>query len=211
MLGLLRRRLARSRILLLALLPRDEADAPRPREWPTVYTKVQMLYCSPRGCLSSVLRDSRGSCHSSVSHAGRLSHCHRATPVRKYTVWPAQGLSIVNERLQLYAKQHSEEVTFLDCGAIFFAGPDRLNDQLLPDALHPSAAGDEIAVQCSMIALWVQGTTRCCAVSYYLVCRCTGVMPHILKLQACNCVKQEPLSSPSVLARRSGTFIRYRD
>lgn len=48
----------------------------------------------------------------------------------------------MNDRLQLYANQHSEEVTFLDCGAIFFAGPDRLSDQLLPDALHPSAAGD---------------------------------------------------------------------
>jgi hypothetical protein len=41
-LGLLRRRLPRSRILLLALLPRHEADAPHPREWPNVYSKVQM-------------------------------------------------------------------------------------------------------------------------------------------------------------------------
>lgn len=58
-------------------------------------------------------------------------------------VWHAQGLAIVNDRLQLYAKQHSEEVTCLDCGAIFFEGLDRLSDELLPDALHPSAAGDQ--------------------------------------------------------------------
>ena len=54
MLGLLRRRLPRSRILLLALLPRDEAEAPRPREWPNMYTKVQMLHCSPRSCMSPI-------------------------------------------------------------------------------------------------------------------------------------------------------------
>jgi hypothetical protein len=53
-LGLLRRRLSRSRILLLALLPRDEAEAPHPREWPNMYTKVQLLYCSPCSGLSFV-------------------------------------------------------------------------------------------------------------------------------------------------------------
>ena len=56
---------------------------------------------------------------------------------------PIQGLTIVNRRLQRYANQHAEEVTFLDCGAIFFDRPDRLSAKWLPDALHPSAAGDD--------------------------------------------------------------------
>lgn len=53
-----------------------------------------------------------------------------------------QGLTIVNRGLKRYANQHSDSVTFLDCGAAFFDGPNRLSDELLPDALHPSAKGD---------------------------------------------------------------------
>jgi hypothetical protein len=88
-------------------------------------------------------------------------------------VWPAQGLASVNDRLQLYANQHSGEVTFLDCGAIFFAGPDRLSDELLPDALHPSAAGIGIAAQCSLTALRGRVMNSCHAVNHRTVCRCS--------------------------------------
>jgi hypothetical protein len=44
----------------------------------------------------------------------------------------------------VYANHHSEEVTFLDCASIFFDGTDRLSDERLPDALHPSATGDAV-------------------------------------------------------------------
>ena len=84
-------------------------------------------------------------------HHGRILYCTLPGWLTAATVLTAafmvllQGLSIVNSRLQAYANQHPEEVTFLDCGAIFFDGPDRLSDDRLPDALHPSAAGNVIS------------------------------------------------------------------
>ena len=47
----------------------------------------------------------------------------------------------VNKRLAGVAGRDSA-VTYLDCGQPFFASPTELNHTLLPDALHPSAAGN---------------------------------------------------------------------
>lgn len=52
----------------------------------------------------------------------------------------SQGLLIVNERLRAFAET-DRSVTYLDCGQPFFAAPDMLNADLMPDALHPSMAG----------------------------------------------------------------------
>ena len=53
----------------------------------------------------------------------------------------SQGLMTVNKRLAAVASNDSH-VTYLDCGQPFFASPTELNHDLLPDALHPSAAGN---------------------------------------------------------------------
>lgn len=98
-LGLIRRKLPQSRIVVMALLPRHKADQRAPREWPNLYTK---------------------------------------------------GLEIVNRGLQRYANQHSDAVTYLDCGALFFAAPDLLSSELLPDALHPSPKGADLLANCML-------------------------------------------------------------
>ena len=53
-----------------------------------------------------------------------------------------QGLEQVNCNLKEYASRHRGVVTYLDCGVPFFAGPNQLSAELLPDALHPSLAGE---------------------------------------------------------------------
>lgn len=68
-----------------------------------------------------------------------------------FSLWPelfradSQGLELVNARVEAFAET-APNVSYIDCGQPFFATPELLNADLMPDALHPSAAGMSISI-----------------------------------------------------------------
>jgi len=84
-------------------------------------------YLEPVSCAAAAFHSE---CHNSM-----LSYAEQAGMAA------SQGLTSVNKRLAGVAGRDSA-VTYLDCGRPFFASPTELNHTLLPDALHPSAAGN---------------------------------------------------------------------
>ena len=120
---LLRERMPPTSVLLMGILPRHKMNFRGRLDWPMFYTEV--LNCIKAPSLAGI-----------PLFSFRITSCHSPTPV--FAV--QQGLISVNKRLAAVAAKDSA-VMYLDCGQPFFASPTELNHTLLPDALHPSAAG----------------------------------------------------------------------
>ncbi len=59
------------------------------------------------------------------------------------------AINVINARVETYAQQHSKNVHFVECSAGYLVdGGAHISKDLMPDALHPSAAGFEVMAQC---------------------------------------------------------------